>query len=179
MAPRIPMAVLPNTSVREPIAMEDIALLAPTEPRVRAAGRRPPRFQKFLRRFSDAFGQKVEPAVLMIREAAPQHFRGTSPVAGFRDAVSISVITSGRAVLVTHNSDMRRPMWAECPSIYPWMLDKFGKDLITNNSSMLRMHDLDLFHGQSVPSFSTADLNYRMSTRPFCGAVPAMGASVW
>ncbi|GEC35376.1 hypothetical protein N181_21385 [Sinorhizobium fredii USDA 205] len=159
MAPWIPMAVLPSASVREPIAMDDIALLPPTDPRVKAAGRRQPRLLKFLRRFSDAFGQKVEPSVLMIREAAPQHFRGTSPVAGFRDAVSISVITGGRAVMVTHNSGMQRPIWAECLSIYPWMLDKFGEDLITNNSSMLGVHDLDLFRGQSVPGFSTAGID--------------------
>jgi hypothetical protein len=153
------MAVLPNATLRGRIANADIGLFPRADRLVRRAGQRQPRLRKFLRRFSDAFGQKIEPSVLMIREAAPDNLRGTSPVAGFRDAVSVSIITGGRAVMVTHKFGMQRPIWAECFSIYPWMLDKFGEHLITNNSSMLGMHDLDIFRGQSAPGFSTANID--------------------
>lgn len=160
------MAVLPNASVRDPIAMDDIAILAPTDPRVTAAGRSQPGLRKFLRRFSDAFGQKVEPGVLMIREEAPQPFRSASAVAGFRDAVSISVIPGSRAVLMTHSFSLGRPIWAECLSLYPWMLDKFGKHLVTINYSMQGLHDLELFHGQSLSGFSTAHINLTDIDKP-------------
>lgn len=155
----IPIAVLPNATLSSRIANADIGLFPRADRLVREAGQRQPRLRKFLRRFSDAFGQKVEPSVLMIREAAPDYLRGTSPVAGFRDAVSVSIITAGRAVVVTNKSGMQRPVWAECFSIYPWMLDKFGDDLFTNNSSMLGIHDLDIFRGQSMPGFSTANID--------------------
>lgn len=164
----IPIAVLPNASVREPIAMEDIALLPRTDKRVKAAARHQPRLRKFLRRFTDAFGQRVEPSVLMIRDGLPEHYGNTAPISGFRDAVSISVISGGRAVMVTHNSGMQRPVWAECLTLYPWMLDKFGEHLTTYNHSMMGIHDPELFHGQSVPGFSTADIGlYDLDTPLF------------
>ncbi|RAZ78439.1 hypothetical protein [Mesorhizobium atlanticum] len=167
----IPMVVLPNAVLREAIDMADFAMVPPSDARVKAACRRQPRLRKFLHRFTDAFGQKIEPAVLMIREDAPMRYRGTAPVAGFRDAVAISTLTGGRATMISHNAGMRRPIWAESFAIYPWMLDRLGEDLIANTPSMMGVHTVDLFHGQSFAGFSPAEVGASEIDRPLFEAL--------
>lgn len=154
-----PMVILPNTSVRHPIAMKHIALMPPTDPIVQNAAKIQPRFGKFLNRFTDAFGEKITPSVVMVRSDAPEQVRTPSAIAGFRDAISISTTTRARAGRLIGHTGLQRPIWAECFSIYPWMLDKFGESLLANTPSLMGSHDVERFRGQSVPGFSTADID--------------------
>jgi hypothetical protein len=67
-----PVSVLPNVPLLAAIEC-DIAALAPAhDPRVTALKRAQPMFRRFLGRFSDNFGEKFEPAVLLVRSESCQ-----------------------------------------------------------------------------------------------------------
>lgn len=144
--------------MREPLEMENVALCPPSDMRVIAAIAQHPRLGIFLDKFTDAFGQKISPAVLLVREGTPEIYRTTAAIGGFRDAMAASTLTSGRAVLVSHSASMRRPIWAECLSFYPWMIDRNGTYLIANTPSMMGMHHVDEFRGQSFAGFSPNEI---------------------
>jgi hypothetical protein len=150
-----PMVVLPNTHLRDAIEMPDIILVPVTDERVRAYNRQQPRLRQFLNRFRDAFGDKIDVSVLMVRENAPEKYRSTGPIAAFRDAVAVSSLLAGRAILMTHESRMRKPIWSECFIFYPWMLGRDGEGLYASTQTMQGTQSLDLFKGQPTPGFGS------------------------
>lgn len=91
-----PVFVLPNIPLQAATGC-DIAALAPAhDPRVTAIKRAQPMFRCFLNRFSDNFGQKFEPSVLLVRATAPPAFFDISALASFRDLIAIATTTYGR-----------------------------------------------------------------------------------
>ncbi|MCZ4345496.1 hypothetical protein [Devosia neptuniae] len=159
MSDWLPIVVLPNVTAVEPIDMHDIALTNRVDPRVKVACRRHPRLRTLLRRFKTAFGDSVEPSVLIVREGTPDTLLETAAVAGFRDAMAISLFTGGRALLISHDSSMSRPIWAETLTLYPWMLDRHGEDMIASTPSMLGVHVVERFRGQSAAGLSHSDID--------------------
>lgn len=154
----LPIVVLPNVRVREPVEMENVALCPPSDARVVKSISHHPKLGTFLEKFTDAFGHKISPSVAVVREGTPEIYRTTAAIAGFRDALAASTLTGGRAVLVSHNAGMRRPIWAESLSFYPWMIDKNGTYLLANTPSMMGMHQVDSFRGQSFAGFSPNEI---------------------
>ncbi|MCV3243467.1 hypothetical protein [Mesorhizobium sp. ZC-5] len=148
MSEWIPILVLPNLRLREPIGNGDIAVTAVDDNRIVDAIAEHPRIGEFLDRFTDAFGDPVSPTVLIIRREAKEAYRNTSAIAGFRDLLAVSTIPNARALQVTHGGGMGAPVWAETFSIYPWMVDRHGKDLIGQTPAMLGSHDVEKFRGQ-------------------------------
>jgi hypothetical protein len=55
----IPLFVLPNLLVKEPVEVEFVALVSPDDPRCLKIGKANPNFTKFLHSFTDAFKRKV------------------------------------------------------------------------------------------------------------------------
>jgi hypothetical protein len=51
-----------------------------------------PNFREFLNRFTTEFGQPVVPSVFICRDDALITYRGIDAIAGFRDAIAMSVI---------------------------------------------------------------------------------------
>lgn len=93
-----PVFVLPNIPLEGAIGC-DIAALAPAhDRRVATLKRTHPMLRRFLNRFADNFGQKFEPAVLILNTAAPPIFREVATLASFRDLIALSAVTHGRAL---------------------------------------------------------------------------------
>jgi hypothetical protein len=151
-----PVFVLPNVPLLAAIEC-DIAALAPAhDPRVTALKRAQPMFRRFLGRFSDNFGEKFEPAVLLVRSDAPPTFFQIATLASFRDLVAISAVTYNRA-LELRQPRGHRVVFGEAFAIYPWMLDKHYEDVIGSTPAILGTHEVAKFKGQSSPTvFRTA-----------------------
>jgi len=151
-----PVFVPPNVPLLAAIEC-DIAALAPAhDPRVTALKRAQPVFRRFLGRFSDNFGEKFEPAVLLVRSDAPPTFFEIATLASFRDLVAISAVTYNRA-LELRQPRGHRVVFGEAFAIYPWMLDKHYEDVIGSTPAILGTHEVAKFKGQSSPTvFRTA-----------------------
>lgn len=79
------MAVLPNLDLTEAIEGGSAALLPADDQRAVAIGVAHPRFEDFMGRFTDAFGELVAPCVLALSPDAPDSYRTVEALAGFRD----------------------------------------------------------------------------------------------
>lgn len=144
----IPILVMPNLRLREPVGDRDIVITPVDDKRVLRAVEEQPRVGIFLDCFTDAFGHSVHPSVLLIRRKANEAYRDINAIAGFRDLLAMSAIPNARALQITHGGAMGLPVWAETFSIYPWMVDRHGSDLIGRSPAMLGSHQVEGFHGQ-------------------------------
>lgn len=158
-----PVFVLPNVPLETAIGC-DIAALAPAhDPRVAMLKCAYPMFRRFLNRFSDNFGAKFEPAVLLLDSAAPPIFHEVNTLASFRDLIAIATITRGRALELRYLRG-HRVLFGEAFAIYPWMLDRHYEDMIGSTPAILGTHEVARFKGQSSPavfrtSFGDSDID--------------------
>ncbi len=171
MSDWLPVLVMPNLEVKEMIGTDDVAMVPATDPRVTAAGAEQPNLREFLRRFTDAFGEKHTPAVLAIRTDTPYGYKDVSAIAGFRDALAVATIPAGRALQLTHGGGMGYPVWSETFEYYPWMLSKFGEHLIAQTPAMMGTHSVDRFHGQITPGLPQTEVEKHNVDGPIFDAI--------
>ena len=165
-----PFFVLPNVELQNPIECGIVALVPGHDQRVVSLKCAQPMFRGFLSRFTDSFGEKFEPAVLLLREDAPQNFLKMEALAGFRDLTAISVVAFHRA------RELRRPrgrrvLFGDAFAIYPWMVDKRYEGLIGRTPDFLGYHEVAMFKGQSSASVSRKSLDTSDVDRPLLPAL--------
>ncbi|MFO1073810.1 MAG: hypothetical protein U1E17_14275 [Geminicoccaceae bacterium] len=153
-----PVFVLPNIRLEAAIGC-DIAALAPAhDRRVATLKRTHPTFRRFLNRFADNFGEKFEPAVLILNMAAPPIFQDVMPLASFRDLVALSAVTHERALALRYPRG-HHALFGEAFAIYPWMLDRCYEDFVFGiTPAILGRHKLSCFKGQSSPALFRSSL---------------------
>jgi hypothetical protein len=144
------MAVLPNIEVGTPVEGGLGALVGYEDKRLKAIRRAHPNLDRFLGRFTDAFGVKLRPAVMIQRLDAPDWTRNVDAIASFRDAVVLATVPYNRALEVNHLRG-HRITFSNSFWLYPWMLDRNNEDLIANTPGMLALHQVETFKGQSAP----------------------------
>jgi hypothetical protein len=137
-----------------------------------------PHAQAFLNRFADKFGQKFEPAVLILNTAAPPIFRDVTALASFRDLVALSAVTHGRAVELRHPRG-HRVLFGEAFAIYPWMLDRHYEDVIGSTPAILGTHEVSSFKGQSSPALFRTPLGEGDIDQPLLAALMARWRQRW
>ncbi len=135
------IAVMPNVEVREPVDGKIAALVGHDDPRLRALRRAQRPLDRFLRRFSDAFGESLRPAVLIARTDAPRPVAHVDAVASFRDVIALSAVCYNRALEINHPQG-HRFTYANSFWLYPWMIDRDGGGLAARTPA---------FRGQSAP----------------------------
>lgn len=159
MSDWVPVLVLPNLDVDEPVGTDDVAIVRTSDTRVVATIAREPNLGTFVRRFFDAFGERQEPSVLVVREDAPRGFFDVSAIGGFRDAIAFSTIAAGRALHVTKSGGFGYPTWVETFDFYTWMLGRDGEHLIAQTPAMMGSHTVEKFHGQTTPGLPQVHLS--------------------
>jgi hypothetical protein len=88
----IPMFALPNIDVQEAIDADGMTLASLRDERVRALAKKHRRFAMYMRRFKTEFGQAVAPSIVLYDHESSQNYRSVEAIAGFRDAIAMSVI---------------------------------------------------------------------------------------
>ena len=167
-----PVFVLPNIPLEAAIGCEIAALAPANDGRVGALKRMHPTFRRFLNRFSDNFGEKFEPSVLILNTAAPPIFREVTALASFRDLIAVSAVTYSRALELRHPRG-HRVLFGEAFAIYPWMLDRHYKDVIGSTPAILGTHELSRFKGQSSPALFRTSLGESDIDQPLLAALMA------
>jgi hypothetical protein len=165
-----PIFVLPNVPLQNAIGCDVVALASAHDPRVAALKRAQPMFRRFLGRFSDNFGEKFEPAMLLVRADAPRRFFEVATLASFRDLIAISTVAYNRA-LELRSPRGHRVVFGEAFAIYPWMLDKHYQDVIGSTPAILGTHEVAKFKGQSSPSIFRTALDDLDLDRPLLTAL--------
>ncbi|MBN9560769.1 MAG: hypothetical protein J0H14_08585 [Alphaproteobacteria bacterium] len=167
-----PVFVLPNIPLETAIGCEIAALAPAHDRRVAALKRAHPTLRRFLNRFADNFGQKFEPALLILNAAAPPIFRDVTALASFRDLIAVTAVTHGRALELRHPRG-HRVLFGEAFAIYPWMLDRHYEDVIGSTPALLGTHELSCFKGQSSPALFRTSLGESDIDQPLLAALMA------
>jgi hypothetical protein len=152
-----PVFVLPNIEIGEPIDGE-IAILAPAhDRRVVDLAQAHPNFKAFLGNFSDAFGVRLAPTIVLVRADSPKSFYTVDALASFRDLIALSVIAYNRALELKYPRG-HRVLFGNAFSFYPWMIDKDYEYLIGRTPAILGLHEVSKFRGQCSPELFRMDL---------------------
>jgi hypothetical protein len=122
-----PIFALPNFTLDISIDGGMAALVAMGDERITKFGNDHPRFATFLAKFADAFGQPLQPCVLLIRCDAPRSFYAVDAIASLRDLIALSVVLYGNAQSLLRQQNRTR--YGNTFAFYPWMLDRQYDDL--------------------------------------------------
>jgi hypothetical protein len=144
------MAVLPNVRMAVPIEGGLVAVAGHDDQRVQELRQSCKIFDRFIDSFTDAFGRRIEPAVLLVRTGATQELFKVDAIASFRDAVAISAVAYNRAFGLIYRRG-HRICFSNSFWIYPWMFDRYNEDMILETPAMLAVDEPDAFRGQSAP----------------------------
>jgi hypothetical protein len=146
----LPAAILPNIHAKRALEGETIALAPFHDPRVQALGTAHSNFKELLSRFTDAFGVRLEPVILIVREDVIDRLSHVDPLASFRDLAALCVIPYGRSLDLVYRSRPR--IWySNSFWLYPWMLNKTYDNLVASTPAITSFHVVNRFHGQSSP----------------------------
>jgi hypothetical protein len=99
MAEWVPIWVMPNLRLCEAIEARQAALVPFEDDRIAQLARKHRRFNSFMSHFTDAFGVRQRPAVLLARKRSK--ITGEA-MASFRDLVVLSVVPYNRAELIVY-----------------------------------------------------------------------------
>ena len=166
----IPQAVLANVTVSGPIDAHPVAFVRPDDARLERIGAAHPAHAEFLARFTDAFGQRVAPTVLIVEFSAPAAYRSVDAMASIRDILSICVVPRARARRIQGKGG-NGVCYSTTFDFYPWMVARDEESLVASTPGLSAVHDVGCFVGQSAPEVSTAVVSPSDLDRPLFDAL--------
>jgi hypothetical protein len=119
----IPMFALPNIDVEEPIELDGLALATISDQRIQELADQHPNFHTYLDSFRSEFNHRINPSIIILRDDTHKLYRTVDALAGFRDAIALSVLPYVWAEFFRYGHPAEIG-YSDSFSIYPWMLDK-------------------------------------------------------
>jgi hypothetical protein len=165
------MFALPNIHVEEPIERPGIALVSLKDERLTTLSKKHRRFAMYMRSFTTEFGVAISPSVLIRESSSPDRYRTAEALAGFRDALAMSVIPHSWAHTLRFEtrSGIRYANWF---SFYPWMTDAKYEGIIMQSMARLGYDDeIEALRAQTTAGFSYERLAACMIDRPLLEAI--------
>ena len=153
MSTWLPMFALANIEVKHPIEVDGFALASIRDPRVQELANAHPNFQPIPEPIRHGIRPACHTEHLYLPDDAPVTYRGIDAIAGFRDAIAMSVIPQSWAKVLRFGNNMGIK-YSDYFSVYPWMLDKSFEHLIASTLNMLGIHEVSKLHAQSSPALS-------------------------
>src|SRR5690242_3910975 len=123
-----PVFLMPNLRVAHEVVTEEMAIVPSTDGRLKGYETSQPEFKKFVQKFTDPFGARVSPGVLLLRSNAPETFKSIEAVSSFRDLLALSVIPLQRAKAIVHDGS-HHIQYSDYFDFYPWVYHEGHKHL--------------------------------------------------
>ena len=165
-----PQAVLANIAVRTAIEAGPAAFVPPSDARVQAFSAVQPIHADFLERFTDAFGERVRPTVLILESSAVANYDNAAAMASIRDILSISIVPRARARHILHKGGSR-VFFSKSFDFYPWMVSRNNQHLVAGTPGLMALHDVKCFGGQTAPEVNSAHVSRRDLDEPLFDAL--------
>jgi hypothetical protein len=170
MSTWIPMFAMPNIALEEAIEVDGVALVSLHDERLRQLASNHERFASYIDSFQTEFGRPVQPSILIWRDDSSEHYRSVEALAGFRDAISISVTPYGWAALL-HYDHSPEILYSDWFAIYPWMLDKNYEFVVMRTMAQMALDEAEKLQPQSTPGITPRPLIRRLIDRPMLEAL--------
>lgn len=165
-----PVFLMPNLRVAHEVVAEEMAIVPCTDDRVTAYESSQPKFRKFVQKFTDPFGARVSPGVLLLRSNVPETFKSIEAVSSFRDLLALSVIPLQRARGIVHDGS-HYIQYSDYFDFYPWIYHEGHKHLVCNTPAQLALHEVRVFRGQTSPILSPVDFDHMDTDNPLLTAL--------
>lgn len=168
----VPMFTLPNISIQETIEVDGVALVSLHDGRLRSLATDHEKFAIYLNGFTTEFGQQIAPSVILVRKDRFDLYRSAEAMAGFRDAIAISVIPYSWAHVLRfeNNHNIKYANWF---AFYPWLVDSKYEGLVMSSMAQAGWHEVKALQAQTSPGVSYMYLEPRMVDRPILEALLA------
>ena len=170
MAEWIPVFLMPNLRVAHDITVDEMAIVPSTDERLQAYETKHPQFRQFLQKFTDPFGARVSPGVLLLRSDAPETFKSIEAVSSFRDLLALSVIPFQRAKGTVHDGS-HHIQYSDYFDFYPWVYHEGHKHLVCNTPAQVSLHEIRVFRGQTSPILSALEFDHIDVDSPLLNAL--------
>ncbi|QOZ75275.1 hypothetical protein XH83_07385 [Bradyrhizobium sp. CCBAU 53351] len=170
MADWMPVFLIPNLRVAHEVISEEVAIVPCTDDRLKAYESIHPEFKKFVQKFTDPFGARVSPGVLLLRSDAPKTFRSIEAVSSFRDLLALSVIPLQRARGIVHDGS-HYIQYSDYFDFYPWVYHEKHKHLVCHTPGQVALHEVCVFRGQTSPILSALDFDHMDTDNPLLTAL--------
>src|SRR3984893_1782333 len=170
MAEWIPVFLMPNLRVAHDITVDEMAIVPSTDERLQAYETKHPQFRQFLQKFTDPFGARVSPGVLLLRSDAPETFKSIEAISSFRDLLALSVIPFQRAKGIVHDGS-HHIQYSDYFDFYPWVYHEGHKHLVCNTPAQVSLHEIRVFRGQTSPILSALEFDHMDVDSPLLNAL--------
>jgi hypothetical protein len=144
------LSILPNIDLRVAFAAQQVAIVPPTDERVVALRGAHPNLDQFLGRFTGSHGRAVNPAVMLIDDAAPVSRRSGEAMVGIRNAVAVATVVRQTALQLLYPRG-HRILFSDPFDFYPWNLDRDFDRMMSITPASMAIHTVDDFAGQPSP----------------------------
>jgi hypothetical protein len=165
-----PIFLIPNLRVSHDVTTDEMAIVPCTDERLRPYEAIHPQFRQFLRRFTDPFGARVTPGVLLLRSDAPETFKSIEAVSSFRDLLALSVTPLQRARGIVHDGS-HHIQYSDFFDFYPWVYHEGHAHLVCHTLAQVSLHEVRLFRGQTSPILSPLDFDHMDVDTPLLNAL--------
>ena len=165
-----PQAVLANVTLHAAIEASLTAFVPPDDTRVESVKAAHPVHADFLARFTDPFGQRVRPTVLIVESAAVLDYGRAEAMASIRDILSVCVVLRARARQILHKSGSH-VFYSKSFDFYPWMVSRDNESLVAMTPVLAGLHDVGCFAGQTASEVNLAEISPTDLDRPLFDAL--------
>ncbi|MET4316268.1 hypothetical protein ABIC02_000007 [Bradyrhizobium sp. RT5a] len=165
-----PIFLMPNLRVAHAVTTDEMAIVPCTDDLLKPYETAHPQFRQFLGKFTDPFGAKVSPGVLLLSSDAPETFKSVEAVSSFRDLIALSVIPIQRARGIVHDGS-HYVQYSDYFDFYPWVYHEGHQHLVCNTPAQVALHEVRVFRGQTSPILSALDFEQRDLDSPLLNAL--------
>ena len=166
-----PIWALPNIALDEPVESTFFALAPSDDERVRSLLRDHHEFRKLMRQFRDIHGRRIQPALILRRANAPKRLMISDAVVSFRDILVISSVPYARSKNLIYNNHRNQPALSNYFWVFPWMMDRHFKHVISVTPITHSLHEASAVHGQSSPELIPIQIRRRDFDEPLMNAL--------
>ena len=165
-----PQAVLANVTLHAAIEASPAAFVSPNDARVEPVNAAHPVHADFLARFTDPFGERVRPTVLMVESPAVVDYGRAEAMASIRDILSVCVVPRARARHILHKGGSH-VSYSRSFDFYPWMVSRDNKHVVAGTPVLTDLRNVSCFAGQIASEVNLVEVSPTHLDRPLFGAL--------
>jgi|SRR5712664_2496395 len=143
----VPGYLLANFDTKGSIENDHYALMSTSDPRVVSIRNQHPQFSRLVSQFTNEFGVKIEPSILMVKGGSSPDVVNIDAAAGFRDAIALSFVCKARALRMVYQRS-RYFQFSSWFDFYPWITGIDYSGIVGQSPALTGWHLADKFRGQ-------------------------------
>lgn len=147
--------LLPNLELSEPVGNDQIAIVPSSDPRVVDIVATSLAAKSLVENFQDQFGNRANPAVLLIRKNAPSYANDIDAIVCFRNIFALSIIIKGHEHGLT-STFVAYPLYSDFFDFYPITISQNNDGFLIDTPSVRRSgyKPDDFMGGQTSPGLA-------------------------